>query len=540
MTPEKPITYEDIKHLVEDQGGSRPIDLQAAQNLMQGMSGDAEGEGISWQDVPLTALKNVPQSAINLGKGMYQAVTNPLETATSVMDLMAGGLHNITPKHIANYIDALDAHPEAIDRAVKTANAVGQFYKERYGSSQGFKEALAYDPVGVASDLSTVFSGGAGLAGKAGMPSVATGLRTASEYTSPIGLTLKAGEKVIPPILGSTTGTGTENIKRAAKAGYEGDQSFAQNLRGEVPISNVLDNAKHNLNVMRQNRSNAYKSGMVDVSNDQTVLDFKAIDQALADAKAETTFKGQIKNPEAYKHIENIEKTVNDWKKLNPADYHTPEGLDALKQQIGALNEQIPYTQENASRVGGKIYNSVKGTIADQAPTYANVMSDYTEASETLKEIEKALSLNNRASADTAIRKLQSLTRNNVNTNYGNRLSLAQQLEAEGGKPFLNALSGQALSSPTARGLAGGVETATGIASFTNPAFLFALPLQTPRLVGESAYALGKVARQAKNLGLTVPTGTALSNIVSATQKSQNAEEEPQKFELRGMAPQFK
>ena len=167
-------------------------------------------------------------------------------------------------------------------------------------------------------------------------------------------------------------------------------------------------------------------------------------------------------------------------------------------------------------------------------------MSDYTEASETLKEIEKALSLNNRASADTAIRKLQSLTRNNVNTNYGNRLSLAQQLEAEGGKPFLNALSGQALSSPTARGLAGGVETATGIASFTNPAFLFALPLQTPRLVGESAYALGKVARQAKNLGLTVPTGTALSNIVSATQKSQNAEEEPQKFELRGMAPQFK
>jgi hypothetical protein len=77
------------------------------------------------------------------GKGLYQAVTNPLETATSVMDLMAGGLHNITPEHIAKYIDALDSDPQAIHRAVETANQIGQFYKNRYGSSKGFKEALA-------------------------------------------------------------------------------------------------------------------------------------------------------------------------------------------------------------------------------------------------------------------------------------------------------------------------------------------------------------------------------------------------------------
>jgi hypothetical protein len=437
------------------------------------------------------------------------------------MDLMAGGLHNITPKHIADYIDALDAHPEAITRAVETANQIGKFYKDRYGSSQGFKEALAYDPVGVASDLSTVFSGGSSIAGKAGMPGLAQSLKTAGEYSSPLGLTLKAGEKVIPPILGSTTGTGGENIKRAFQSGAEGDKSFTQNLRGEVPMTQVLDDAKHNLNVMRQNRSNAYKSGMVDVSNDKTVLDFADVDKALADAKAEVTYKGQVKNPEAYKHIQDIEKTVDQWKKINPDDYHTPEGLDALKQHIGALNEQIPYTQQNASRVGSKIYNSVKSTITDQAPTYANVMSDYSEASDALKEIEKALSLNNRASADTALRKLQSLTRNNVNTNYGNRLTLAQQLEQEGGKPFINALSGQALSSPTARGLAGGVETATGLAGLINPTLLFALPFQTPRLVGEGAYALGKATGKAKSLGLNAPTGTALSNLLYANQQGE-------------------
>ena len=43
---------------------------------------------------------------------------------------------------------------------------------------------------------------------------------------------------------------------------------------------------------------------------------------------------------------------------------------------------------------------------------------DLKDLKEAIKEIEKALSLNNRASADTAMRKLQSLTRNNVYTNY--------------------------------------------------------------------------------------------------------------------------
>jgi hypothetical protein len=279
---------------------------------------------------------------------------------------------------------------------------------------------------------------------------------------------------------------------------------------------------------------------MVDISKDKTQLNFDDIDKALADARSQITYKGQIKNADAYKHLQDINDTIQNWKKLDPEQYHSAEGLDALKQKIGALNEAIPYTQENANRVGGNIYNSVKDTISKQAPTYANVMSDYSEASDTLKEIERALSLGNRASADTALRKLQSLTRNNVNTNYGNRLSLAQQLEEEGGKPFINALAGQALSSPTARGIAGGLETATGIAgTFLNPAFLFALPLQTPRLVGEGAYAAGKIANKAQKYGVNPQTGTALSNLLNAAQQSKQNSDTP-RVEMSGMAPQFK
>ena len=49
--------------------------------------------------------------------------------------------------------------------------------------------------------------------------------------------------------------------------------------------------------------------------------------------------------------------------------------------------------------------------------------------------MQKALSLNNTASADTALRKLQSVVRNNVNANFGARLNLVEQRDSAGDIP---------------------------------------------------------------------------------------------------------
>jgi hypothetical protein len=128
------------------------------------------------------------------------------------------------------------------------------------------------------------------------------------------------------------------------------------------------------------------------------------------------------------------------------------------------------------------------------------------------------------------------LTRNNVNTNYGNRLDLAKQLEMEGGRPFISALSGQALSSPTARGLAGGVESGTFVAGLTNPAFWAALPLQTPRFVGEGLYAGGRVGRKLSDFadvtGLNPRNANALANLLYTEQQTN-----PNRIELSNMLP---
>ena len=144
------------------------------------------------------------------------------------------------------------------------------------------------------------------------------------------------------------------------------------------------------------------------------------------------------------------------------------------------------------------MYAKIKKTISKQAPSYEKVMREYTLASENIREIERSLSLGKKASVDTAMRKLQSLTRDNVNTNYGQRAKLAKQLEEAGGQDFMPALAGQALQSFTPRGIQQGVSSLTGLGAFSVgglPAALGTAAASSPRLVGEAAYLSGLLAR---------------------------------------------
>ena len=464
-------------------------------------------EPLSWGDVGVQAIRNTPRGLVNLGEGIAHAVTHPVETGMGLLDIGAGALKNLTPQHIADWIDTHDPNAAAGKRAVSTADALGAIYKQRYGSSEGFKQALANDPVEIVNDLLT--------------------------FVSPTGALKKgatATGKLGADVLGLTTGVGKENVVNAFKSGYKGDKSFWQNLTGQAPMTEVLDTAKQNLDQLRATKNAEYRSGMVDIKNDKSVLDFKDIDKAVNEAEKFTTYKGQIKNQRGAEIHKEIKDAVDEWKSLNPAEYHTPEGLDALKQKINGVVENVPYDQKTARTVGNQVYNAVKETIKKQAPTYHEVMKDYAGASDQIKEIERALSLKDTASADTAMRKLQSLTRNNVNTNYGNRLSLAKQLEEQGGQPFINALSGQAMNSTIPRGLAGqgGAIGTIGSAFLSgNPMAIAALPFQSPKVVGAAGYGLGKTAKSireiADEIGAT-PANTALMMNLMLNQKKTTQE----------------
>jgi len=332
-----------------------------------------------------------------------------------------------------------------------------------------------------------------------------------------IGRGIQAAGGAIRRGLGLTTGAGEESIAQAVKAGREGNQAFLQNIRGEVPAMDVLDQAKDALANMRAARSQAYREGITTTMPDLEIragkplpkvpprLDFAPItgklDEVVESLKVKTPTGSQFKIGSAeLNKIEELQDVVKTWQK-DPA-LHTAEGLDALKQRLDALYPDSP-AQKQVQRAVTSVRNTVKDTIVAQDKNYAKTMKAYEEALSLEREIERALSLSNRSAADTAIRKLQSLTRNNANTNYGYRMELARALQQQGGQDLMPALAGQALSSFTPRGLAGqgaALGIGAGGALTVNPAALAALPLTSPRLVGMGAYGLGKATRNIPKL----------------------------------------
>lgn len=469
-------------------------------------------ESRKWSDVPGEALRNIPKSAGDFVGGIYQAVRHPIDTGMNLLDAAAGGLRNLTADYapsLANAMDGEKPNPNSL-RASQTAASVGRFYKDRYGSVEGLKKTLATDPVGSLADVSTIFSGGAMLAPKASK--AASVLNKASTLTNPVSIASKSvskavpyiGSKVADVVGGLGTHTGGEGLKQAARSGMEGGQSaksFRQNMRGQTPMTDVLEAAKSNLDEMGRAKSAEYRAGMSDISGDKTILSFDGIDSAIKNASSKVMFKGQVKNQKAAEALQKISDDVNEWKGLDPAQYHTPEGLDALKQRIGAVVESIPFEEKTARMVGDNVYHSIKGEITKQAPKYADVMKGYSEATDQIKEIERTLSLGKKASVDTAMRKLQSLMRNNVNTNYGNRLNLAKQLETQGGREIMPALAGQSLNAWTPRGLGGAVGTGVGMGGYLVGGAPLAIPMlasQSPRLMGEVAFKAGQATRLAK------------------------------------------
>jgi len=275
-------------------------------------------------------------------------------------------------------------------------------------------------------------------------------------------------------------------------------------------MEEVVNIAKSGLENMRQEKNNAYRSGMVDISKDQSILNFDDIDKSLSNAIGRTQYKGQVIKQGANKKIDEATKLINKWRNLDPAEYHTPEGMDALKQQIGDILEDIPYEQKNARGAVGDVYNAIKETIKNQAPTYSDVMKNYSDASEQINEIKRALSLGEKSSADTALKKLQSVLRDDVSSSFGYRKQLADQLVQSGAEDLMPALAGQALSTWKPRGMLGNLETAGGAYyALTHPASLgsalAAAPFVMPRSVGEMAYAYGKGKGAVKNLGKKSP-----------------------------------
>lgn len=310
--------------------------------------------------------------------------------------------------------------------------------------------------------------------------------------------------------LGLSTGAGGDAVGEAFKAGTTKNPQFLANLRGEVPASDILEAAQSGLQTLKNQRRQAYEQGIQSTNKNQVFLDFKPIENTFQDTLKGLTVKG-VGGVEAsrvgdktLREIGQIKSVVDEWK--SKPELHTAEGLDALKRRIDDLYSND--MSKEAKSILTQTRGQVKQTIVKQDPNYAKTMRDYEQSLSLERELEQALGLGDKTAVDTAIRKLQSLTRNNANTSYQYRQQLADILKNQAGVDLMPALSGQALNSVAPRGIQKVLPSFTAGSGITGAMTLgmegllplATLPLQSPRVVGEGAYLAGKMSKPVLDL----------------------------------------
>jgi hypothetical protein len=463
-------------------------------------------------------LKNAPTSAVVLVSDLLSPVSDAVKSA------LLGertGIYKSIPDLVADV--AAKAGLGETDQ--ETLNALSDVLEERYGGMDAIESTLVSDPIGLVADLSMVLTAGGTAAARAPGAVGKTGrvAARAGQAIDPISFAGNVLSKATPEDLANfarrapaesvalTTGAPPSAFRQAYDIGAERQrlgvtprsEAFREGLAGKVDPSDLVADAKRAMQEVRDAASQEYRSGMMDVATDKSILSFDDIDIALQKMRSDAMFNGQVVDSAALAAVERMQPVVDQWRALDPATFHTPEGMDKLKQRVFDEVGNIPDDQRTVRRAAGTVYNAVKDTISQQAPAYAKVMEQYADASEVLGRMERELGLGRKGSIDTAAAKLTE--RPPSRKGRDDLVSLLAEYD-----PVVGAeIAGEQLSRYFPRGLRGagtglGVAGGSAAGAFTNPLALLGATTISPHLMGEAAYGLGRAS---------VPVGDAFSAV---------------------------
>lgn len=446
-----------------------------------------------------------------MGSGIVQAVTNPIQTGKSFYDIGNGLVSKLED---ATGMQRPDDQREAL------VNNLGTQFMNRYGSLDNFKQTLATDPFGVITDAATALSmatgAGEGVAAvKAGTAvgdiakTAATVARAANPIDRGVQLAGKAVGAVGAPVAGWMTGRPAATVAKMA------DNPVAAAAMRDPTATDAVALAQSAMQKGYAARSAAYNASTAGTFANQQPLRFNEINQAVQAAQniGRSGPAGLVVDKTAVQTANDIADAVQGWQAAAANDpyYATAAGVDDLKQAIGSIRADT-LAGTRARTVADTVYNATKGVIVKQNPAYANAMMGYSDASDTLKQISKELSLGKTANTATALRKLMSTAASPVYgvAGQGSRASLIDELAKY--EPTLpSVLAGQAMSPLLPTGIRGAAVAAGSASQAWNPArwpgIALAAALTSPRVYGEAAYLAPKVGRVAR--GIATPALTA-------------------------------
>jgi hypothetical protein len=514
----------------------------AAQGPTDGGAPGGGNDGLGWGETLGGAALNLVPSTINEVRGIAEAVLDPITTAKSV-GALGGAL--LSKMGVAKFDES-------------SADALGQYYVDKYGSMEGFKQELATNPASILADAAVVLTGGAGALTKLGLPAkiarfgprAAEAQRIAGQIArnvDPITATTNILGKVVPAtvrgatnltgravsnVLGTTTGAGGEAVREAARVGFDRSVAGAPTNQADAFLDamrrpgasadEVVQLARDGVANLRQQASQRYVDKMQQFGRNPVPLDITNVRRRIAAIKPksyDTWRDSQGPRPADHRAWETMNQFVDEYayKATQDPALLEPLAIDQFKQDLYDVGSKVGGAYDrDAARIAGTAYGAVKDELVKHDPLYADIMKDYENANIEAAKLEGTFSLaaarGKQPNVESAGRKLTSIFRNNVNTNYGSRTAQAERLaDLDTTGRLFPMLAGQSLSSGLPRGIQGAFARAAGTSGAAGLALdmipmaldvpgylsgynLAALPLSSPRLVGEAAYYGGRGA----------------------------------------------
>lgn len=455
---------------------------------------------LSWGDTASQAVQNFLPSLGGVGQSMLDAVAHPIKTAQTIGQVGSGLASQAAGALGVQQDSKTKAQTEMLAKALES------HYAQTYGSVKGFKQALATDPASIAMDASTLLGGTGAAADAAGFAKTAGALSKVGSVVDPVQSAIRiasapvsAFAKALPVIQSFTTGASAKALATAAKAGVESDpalrDAFLSQLKGTAPPTDIVDAAQSALGQLQSDRSANYVAGKAALTGGTLPpLSWQSVNDDLANAQAgvrhtdPNTGVSRVVNVGADQALGEIQNEVNFYQSQGVGAFGNLEGFDALKRRIGDIRNSYkndPVAYQKAT----EMYNSVLDAIKTQHPDYADLMSQYGDASDQLSQMRGTFGLKNGANDESVLRRLLS-----TKTSANKQTLLAQLAEQNPSLPYM--LAGYELH-PL---LPGGLRQALNFAAspFTagvNPLLVPAqAALASPHAMASLNYGAGRVA----------------------------------------------
>ena len=332
------------------------------------------------------ALKNLPGSIVEEGKNVIGAITQPIQTLKGIGNLALGVAEKAT--------DGVQSHE-------KYADALSDYYANKYGSKDAFLQELQNNPASILSDISMFVTGGASGAAK-----LASLSKVGAKAAPALEKVAKAGTAIDPlNLAANTTMYGASKVipKTVAPMMYESAAKWSTTLKPEERAA-ITETALKNQIPLDYSGLGKVQSKLTDLGDKMDNLITNATDQnikipatkvleSLKDVKKQSGgFK--IEAGQDIKEINNIEKQFKDYLKKNKITSVTPQQLqefkaDAYKRiDFGRAPEKPSLAKEEAYRA---MAGSARQSLEEFMPELRDINAQYGALRELQPNLQRAV-----------------------------------------------------------------------------------------------------------------------------------------------------